>query len=522
MKGASQKPNLVNRCLGDRFDQSTMKSLAAFYRKHLSVFDREDLWCYALKSCFLQAAPDETLAWALFDECQKTDTDSPKSHLSLLRKFASLSFFCEFQTISKVKVPLQQAYGKLDARGFWDEFQIGKALYSLGCYLIGLPVPTLEPKQLTKGGILVESGGYFPDGGIPHLLLNAELALTWLFLGWKLKCEKLIEAALKWAHLSAHFFDHKNRPFHAVWTREPEYSPSLFYVLYFLLFSVSSKFVANAKIVQLAETLSFALEQKDCGFLHPSPVLAAFFSLGFESLEREKIVLEMDTLHIAQEIDQNLGYLLFKQNDLSFMCCFSGVNTGLGALHKTGVCILSFGPHHTPLGDPNRYGIYRTCSFSQPFRDVELVKTSNAFMLKGWTRILSSDVARGSPLSLTMNYPSRQWLHLCAEGSQSKVLLKSRLVGPSGETPLFFAYFVKADEVRVQSDLFSPGSLRQYRGKNREIVFEGGGQTLCLQPHTQGEMYVIPLAGGHHFWGADFLVAFLIEPYGKMHSWEIK
>jgi len=499
-----------------------VKSLAAFYRSHLDFFNREDLWCCALKHCFSKTLSDEALIWELLDECREMHTDSPTSYLHRLRKLASLSFFHQFQPIPKVKALMQQVYREIDTLGFWDEFHLGKALYSLGCHLIGLPTPKIEPTQLAKGGILLESGDHFRDGGMPHLLLNAELALIWLFLGWKLKCDKLIEGALKWANFSVNFFDHEGRPFHGMWIRESEYSPLLLYAFYFLLFSMSSRIATNPKISQLADNLFDVLEKMDHTVSKTSVVFSGFFSLGFEYLNQDGVYSEVINSHPTHEIDQDLGYLLFKQNDFSFACSFSGVNTGLGALHKTDVRIVSFGPHRTPLGDPDCYGIYRTCSFHQPFRDIELVKTSDNFALKGWTRILSSDMARGGMPGLTINLPSRHWLYFCAEGGENGVLLTSRLLKQGDESPLFFTYFIKADQVRIGSALFSPGTLHQYRGENREMLFEKRGETLFLKPHMKGEMCVIPLAGGNHFWGADFLVAFTFDPFGNTCSWEIQ
>ena len=507
-----------------------MKELIAFYRDRLEIFSKKNNWCHALKVFFLKASVDSSLIQPLLDESLDLHVDTPESYLCRLRKLVSLSFFHTFQPRLDTKHLVQKIYKDLYTQGFWQEFQIGQALYALGCHLIGLETPVLKPKQLSKGGGLVESGDHFPDGGVPNLRLNGELALIWIFLGWKLNREELIDQALRWVYASMALFDHEDRPFRGMWVKESEYHPLLFHSLYLLLFSVSSKIVIDPEIDRIADSLLGLLKGVDSSSFDVAPTFFILLSLGFKQLEEEKPYSRMASHSYSKsEIDRSLGYASFKQKGFSLACSFSGVNTGMGVFHKRDVGILSFGPHGAPLGDLDQYGIYRTCSFSlsKPFRDLEISKGSDHFFAYGWTRTFSSKPLGETAQNTTLNPVSssnlsKQWIYLSLEVSRSKMVVTSRLLRREEKDPLFFAYFVVAERAHIGDSSFASSTLNQYQGENREIVFEKKGERLFLTPQTEGQMDVIPLAGGSYFWGADFLVAFLFRESLKGSTWEIK
>ena len=500
-----------------------MRDLVTFYRDRLHLFSEEDSWCRAIKNCYLEKRVDEALIASLLDECRNPTVDSPQDYLRYLRKLVFLSFLHRFQPMPMGVSTLKKIYQKIYTQGFWKDFQLGEALYTLGCHLAGLSSPALEPKQLAKGGILLEAGNYLPDGGVPHPLLNAELVLVWLFIGWETENDLLIHAALKWVHVSMGLFDHENRPFHGIWLRESEYHPLSFCSLYFLLFSVSSEMLISSKIRHLADSLFDALKEVDDAAFKAPPIFLLFFALGFESLYEKKKCPEVNGSYSMNEVDESLGYLSARQNDISLACSFSGVNTGLGALHKTHVRIVSFGPHFTPLADSDRYGLHRTSSgITDPFRDLEFDKKTDTFEVKGWTRIISPYASHVCHQNMTMTQPGGQWLYFSASGNGEKIFFESRLSEHDEKYPLYFAYFITADQAHIEGrQSLTPATLNRYQGPSKSTTFEKGEEKLTLHPQMEAEMHVIPLAGSHHFWAADFLVAFPFEDHHKAYSWEI-
>lgn len=500
-----------------------MKDLVAFYRERAHLFNEEDDWCHALKDFFLLKQIDEVLAYSLTSECQKLPVDNPNDYLCNLRKITTLSFLFRLQSTVIDKSVLRNAYRNLYIKGFWKELQLGEALYALGCHLLGDPPHKLEPQQLAKGGVLIETGGHLSDGSVPDLILNAELALIWLFLGWKTRNDRLVQAAMKWVHLSMGLFDHENRPFHGFWLCESKYNPLLFLTVYWLMFSLSSELMAISKAQYLADSLFEALYAiTDEDFVVPPVFLTLFASILENSCGNVSHVGESHSFSI-NEIDKSLGYLSTKQNGISLACVFSGVNTGLGSLHKTNVQIVSFGPHYSPLSDSGRYGLHRVVSgLSDSFRDVRFEKKADAFIAEGWARMISPCSLSNCDQNITLAQPGNQWVYFSASGNGEKIFFKSRLSKHDARYSLYFAYFIVADCAYIGSEKFLPATLRRYQGASQPVTFKKYEEVLTLSPHMQGEMQVIPLAGGHHFWAANFLLAFLFEENQNFYFWEIK
>jgi hypothetical protein len=53
-----------------------------------------------------------------------------------------------------------------------------------------------------------------------------------------------------------------------------------------------------------------------------------------------------------------------------------------------------------------------------------------------------------------------------------------------------------------------PGGLHRCQGKSLPVEIKGENETIFIEPDSTDEMQVIPLAGGSHFFGAQFLIAY--------------
>jgi len=86
-----------------------------------------------------------------------------------------------------------------------------------------------------------------------------------------------------------------------------------------------------------------------------------------------------------------------------------------------------------------------------------------------------------------------------------------------------FTFFVKADNCLVGGvQSVKPRSFSRYQGRVASIQMQGKLSSLSLEAHHKhGEMQVIPLGGGDNFWGADFLVAYILNPAESRYQWHI-
>jgi len=484
-----------------------MRDLVTFYQDRLTSLCESDKWSSALKSFLLDKPIDKALISSLIS------LDSSLDVIQQLRNLVSAALLLRFQPIPDVAEELKKNLKQTYTRGYWKTFQLPEALFALGCFLLDLPMPELKPFQLKKGGLLVEMGNHLASGGVPDTMINGELALIWLFLGWETDNKALVHAALKWVHLSLALLDHEQRPFHGMWLKDGDYDPLSFFSLHALLFQVSSHLLTSSKLLHVKDVFFSRLEEIDQ--IKPPPFLI-FLAAAFESLSHEKKCMEVEPQFSLHDVDESLGYLSARHEKMSFACSFNGVNTGLGALHKDQVRIVSFGPHFTPLADSDRYGFHRVSSKSfEAFHDVEWDQQPGRFAVKGWARLIA-------PSELSKVKPGKQWLYFAASGEGSECFFESRLSKKDDKYPLYFAYFISAKKALTEEgQALLPGTLDRYQGKSQLVTFQTEDETLTIKPFFEGSMQVIPLAGSRHFWSADFLMAYSLEEAKHPYRWQI-
>jgi len=199
------------------------------------------------------------------------------------------------------------------------------------------------------------------------------------------------------------------------------------------------------------------------------------------------------------------------------------VNTGLGAIHKKGIQIVSFGPHFYPLADSDCFGIYRTSNGSREgFKDLTIEREEERCQFKGWSRIISPTPCYVSKQNFSYIHPGEQWLFFDIRAEKESLELDVRLDKCLQEAPLSFAFFISAEKASVKGEgTLMPGSLERYQGKAASLTFEKHGEIFSLHPEFEGEMQLIPLEGKHHFWSADFLIAFPLTEKLKVYSWKL-
>lgn len=210
----------------------------------------------------------------------------------------------------------------------------------------------------------------------------------------------------------------------------------------------------------------------------------------------------LPTMRQDVQIDK-AGVASFSIGELKGLFSLEGIHGGFGSVEKDNVCIRSMGPHFFPLGVSDLFGLYRT---KDSFEDVEIKEEPFAF--KGWARAANT------------GKPSDLWIDVQAKQVDEKLSLGVKFFNFTDFTPLAMTFFVKANKV-VVNPFFEvyPQSLERYQGQQEKLTFNDGALTLV--PQFQGEMQVIPLAGGPYFWGSDFLIAFAITEEMQTYNFDV-
>lgn len=258
------------------------------------------------------------------------------------------------------------------------------------------------------------------------------------------------------------------------------YQPLLEYIRKKARGEFTPPYVPKCPLLPLHKLSQLAVLWKEAGFVKEASELAHWILqlAPFAALWcPEKEYRETDKKELAS-LDPKAGEVpeidltLLKAGAISAALTLDGEGTSLGAIRAHGVDIRAFGPQSASL----QFGI-------------------KGRGLEGWTH--------------TAAYPE-VWLEMKPAVVEETLKLDVRFVGITLETPLFFAFYVKARSCQIGLETLKPKSLRRYQGEVASIGFDNQLKIEVGQPQ---KVQVIPLAGEGCFWNADFLILFELHPF---------
>ena len=370
---------------------------------------------------------------------------------------------------------LKREFARQFEGGVGSSSQLKQAYLAFAAHLLHLEPLPLFPEQFPNGAALLDPLGQEESLRIPEPTQLAELGTMWMVLGTCLKNELLQRAGLKVATWHVHLLDREGRPHLSLWSPGSTFSKAAFTEWSYALFQAAYGLTSHAGFQKLA-----SLFQE--GTSHTMTLLLAQMK-GFTQLSPPRC--------LAEEV--TVGILKFASSEMSLMAHLSGSNSGLFSVHKKEVALLNCGPQVGPCDALHAFGISRICGRGRSFQDILWEKTAHHCHLKGWTRVA------GAPL----------WMHLDTTAQAGQITCEIAFQEGKCVDGLSLLFFLKGSQLIVGGKRqFEPGSLEQHDGEATTLELRSGEEKMVLDPETTGSMRVIPLAGGSHFWGADFLIAF--------------
>lgn len=388
---------------------------------------------------------------------------------------------------------LKKQFSELVQEGYPSEFQLAFAYHVLISYLLGLPPPLLQPLQMPNGSTGLETLGMTGGGQVPELISIAELGSLWMILGYCLKNDTLIYAGLKTATWQAYSLDHQGSPHLSLWVRAASFNQNRLAAHNHLLFTLAYRLTSENGFLQAAQLQKTVYD--------PHALTTKLQMLIPEKLEAP---IRLTFRPLAEEI--TVGLLKFATPQMSIACALSGWNSGLMSYHKNHVAIVNCGPQVTPLDDLSSFGIDRSCSLNRRrFQEVVWDKSVYNFRLKGWTK------AFALPL----------WLEVDFAFQAHKLSFSCFIQEERPRDNLNFVFYCKCQKVVIGGRTsLQAGDLNRYQGKALPLELCSNDENIFLEPSSDQEMEIVPLAGGEFFWGANFLVAF--RPLKNLLHYSVK
>jgi len=329
--------------------------------------------------------------------------------------------------------------------------------------------------------------------------IQSALYAILLFLRGKItSCEKSIQIASTYTLWLEKLLVQSNAFIYCFLEQEEKFQQQNFSSIHQVLFQAAKK-IANLKINFLQHEIQFSSEDEK-----NLPLQAIFSYLENCS--------DSSFNYRKEVVKNNFGINSYFSKPFSVITSACGVNTGLGSIRAAHNHITSFGPHYNPLGEMEKYGIFR-----QAFSGVESLQDVSVkfepFRSSAWTKCISSE---------SKLMPSDIWIETSLEEIDDEIHLSVRFENFGENLPISFAFFIQSKKISMLDKSFHQNSLERFRGKSETISCQSKSEILEISAKFDSYMQVIPLAGGDHFWGADFLLAYDIEDLNNQYHWIIK
>lgn len=276
--------------------------------------------------------------------------------------------------------------------------------------------------------------------------------------------------------------DHNDFPFFSLWAPEGEGDASQALVWSALLFTICFELTHDEKWERTADRQIDHLRQRSDITYNELPLLPPLLLLLWRQ-QKQGLSFKCGTA-LSENVNSTACFISRKPSE-GFAFTLNGNKSGLGAYHKNGVKVVSFGPWLGPLDEGGGYGVAR----NDPKKEIKPP------LLCGWTRLAADD----------------QWMRVEAERTSSSLKLCVHTLARAPKQSTSLAFLLQAKEAEIGGALFLPKTMRHYIGHTKRVAFYAKGDTIEITLDESRELELIPLPGKRYYWGADFLLAFKLD-----------
>lgn len=401
----------------------------------------------------------------------------------------------------------------------WKEFQLLTAYQSLAAVLIGQQVE-LPLYQLPNGACLLEAGGHWTWGEVPHPCFHAELGALWILFGIYAGNQKVLDAALGLAEWHKNTLDYHFIPFIGLFSHEGDAAEVKLLISNSLLFATVGKVFDKPEMVYIAEKQMERLllfEQEE------QIIVSPIFSVIEFWMEKHLPALSSKSCILTDSFqDPFLAMAGCRSAETSAVATLFGGRSGLGCFTHEDVRVVNFGPQHLPLDDCRGFGLEGGMRLLSG-KSRTITATEDEFLVQGIGRIATRPKLTDSLARYREGDQSGYWLEACLEYQKGVLSIQAQFQRVLEPISMAFTFFVKAKECVISGKkTIKPRSFQQYWGEVCSMEIGGETGRICLDAEQKnGEMHVIPLGGGENFWGADFLIAYQCPMEEISYKWTL-
>ncbi len=402
----------------------------------------------------------------------------------------------------------------------WNESsQYLRALVALNHFLVGLPAPEVHPCILEGGAVLIDKKEYCPWLALPYLPYHTEFGVLLCLLVSLVKQDNLrpmIERLARWQlnTLDVHFL-----PLPGLFTQEKDSHWNQHLLWAYLFFQGAAYLTGERQFATVAQAQLNHLEQ----LISHHPFEIPLLVLLLERLGEKEPLKEVPFQLLEDVYDPSTALIGKRYSSYQAICTLHGDHTGLGCFRLNDVEVVNYGPQYLPLGDCQGFGIEGNHISDHGLRKPILCLKRQGFSLKGCIRLVDQPFPQQSSSLFKLGQFHGIWFEIEQELKDKQLAINASLLGISGWESVAFSFFVKAQICQINSQLsLYPRTFDRYQGDVQPLILKGEQGVLRLNLLSpSGTMQVIPLGGGTSFWGADFLIAYLLDSHQRHYHWQL-
>lgn len=429
------------------------------------------------------------------------------------KNLLALNLLCSMQGI-------QQAGIASKVRQFerhpWNQSsQYFRALVAVNHALAKMPIPEVGAHLLERGAALIDLHEYCPWLSFPYHPQHVEFGLFLGMLGLLTRRSDLQELVLQLAHWQMNVLDASAKPLPGIFVPEKEGQPFQYLCVSYLFFRSAAALCPETPFATIAEAIMESIRHKHAEEGHQLSLLHVLIERWLEQFK----ISPSKAFSLSEQIyDPSTALIGYRSPSQHVLCSLHGEHTGLGMLRYGSIDIVSFGPQYLPLGECRGFGIEGNALTDHGMRQSHMEWRPHAFSLKGCVRMVDQPAS-----SLDGAKFRGIWLDVVQEFKNPDFYLKTTFLGLDGWESVALSFFVKASRCLLPGgNCLFPRTLQRYEGAAQTLTFEAERSVLELRPLSfKGTMQVIPLGGGNDFWGADFLIAYVLNQDQRQYQWHI-
>jgi hypothetical protein len=441
------------------------------------------------------------------------------SEIETLQNWQTLLSLVLLGTHNRSHLPILSQKVNLLLNQPWNHHSLYlRAIVALNQQLVGLPVLELKLDLLKGGAALIELQEYSPWQSLPYCPHHAELGTILCALAFLTNNEQLKQDVTRLAHWQLNALDANYMPLVGLFVQEKDGALSQQLAWNYLFFHAMAHFLKEEIFDVAAQAQMAYLEQlanRQSLTISPLlPLLEQLITPHVSNLNHLKLELTQ------QVFDPSTSLVGWRSIDQHAVCTLHGGHTGLGCFRFKDVEVLNYGPQYFPLEECAGFGIEGNHLSEHGLRKSQIHMQPHGFSLKGCVRVVDQPSASNGLFS--MGKLRGIWLELEQEFKATQLDIRTQFLGIQGWESVAFSFFVKAKKCQVSAtNSLLPATLKRYEGPCQPLILEGERGVIELASTYEGSMQIIPLGSTEDFWGADFLIAYLLDSKQAKYQWRI-